>query len=77
MPISFNQNKKHKDEIMNGFIISKEDKNTYLVRTYFNAPGEIDGDIIVTSSIDHKIGDEVKIKILTTSVYDLYGEEII
>lgn len=76
MKVSFNQNKKHLNEIMDAFVIAKNDKNSYLVRSYFNAPGEIDGDIIITSNKLHNIGDEIKVKITNTSVYDLYGEEI-
>lgn len=73
--ISYRKNKTRVGEIMSGFIIGK-DKDNYLIRTYWNAPGEVDGKIFVKSNSVHKNGDYIKIKITDAFVYDLLAEEI-
>ena len=60
---------------MEGMIFVKE-HNNYLLRSYFNAPDDIDGRIVVTSSKPLNIGDIVKVKITDAFVYDLLGEVI-
>ena len=72
--ISYDLNKKHVGEIMNGIITYKLKENEYTVRTYFNAPDDIDGNIYIRSNIPLKEGDIVKIKINSSSFYDLSGE---
>jgi hypothetical protein len=58
---------------MKGLVVGKEGEE-YLVRTYFNAPDDIDGNIYIKSSKPLKLGDEVEIKITSCSIYDLEGE---
>ena len=59
---------------MNGIITYKLKENEYTVRTYFNAPDDIDGNIYIRSNTPLKEGDIVKIKINSSSFYDLSGE---
>ena len=73
--ISYRNNKKHIGEVMEGMIFVKE-HNNYLLRSYYNAPDDIDGRIVVTSSKPLNIGDIVKVKITDAFVYDLMGEVI-
>ena len=73
--ISYKNNKKHIGEVMEGMIFVKE-HNHYLLRSYFNAPDDIDGRIVVNSSRPLNIGDIVKVKITDAFVYDLMGEVI-
>ena len=72
--ISYLLNKKHIGEVMDGIVVSKVKGNTYLIRTYFNAPDDIDGNIYVKYDKSLEIGENVKIKITSCSIYDLEGE---
>jgi ribosomal protein S12 methylthiotransferase len=74
--ISYENNKKHINEIMQGIIVDKKDNNTYLLRSYWNAPDDVDGNITFTSQKSHSLGDIVDVKIISAFVYDLYGKEI-
>lgn len=69
--ISYELNKKHLNEEMQGFVVEKLSNNEYLVRTYFNAPDDIDGNIYLKTDKLFNIGDVVNIKINETGVYDL------
>ena len=71
--ISYEQNKKHVDEIMTGLVVGKEN-GYYLLRSYFNAPDDVDGKILFSSPKELKEGDKVKVLIKESYVYDLYGE---
>ena len=71
--ISYEQNKKHINEIMTGLVVGKED-NYYLLRSYYNAPDDVDGKILFNSDIPLNEGDKVKVLIKESYVYDLYGE---
>ena len=71
--ISYEQNKKHIDEIMTGLVVGKEN-GYYLLRSYFNAPDDVDGKILFSSPKELKEGDKVKVLIKESYVYDLYGE---
>ena len=71
--ISYEQNKKHINEIMTGLVIGKED-NFYLLRSYYNAPDDVDGKILFSSDVPLNEGDKVKVLIKESYVYDLYGE---
>lgn len=73
--ISYQQNKKHIGEIMEGLVIGF-DGSDYLLRSYFNAPDYVDGKIYFKSDKKHQMGDIVKVKITNAFVYDLLGEEI-
>ena len=71
--ISYDLNKRHIGEIMSGLVVGKED-DKYLLRSYFNAPDDVDGKIIFSANRELKEGEIVKVKILESYVYDLYGE---
>ena len=71
--ISYEQNKKHIGEIMTGLVVGKEN-GYYLLRSYYNAPDDVDGKILFSSNEELKEGDIVNVKIRESYVYDLYGE---
>ena len=71
--ISYDLNKKHIGEIMNGLVAGKEN-GYYLLRSYWNAPDDVDGKILFSSNEELKEGDIVNVKIKESYVYDLYGE---
>ena len=71
--ISYEQNKRHVNEIMTGLVVGKENGH-YLLRSYFNAPDDVDGKIVFSSPKELKEGDKVKVLIKESYVYDLYGE---
>ena len=73
--ISYDLNKKHIGEVMNGLVVGKEN-GYYLLRSYFNAPDDVDGKILFRSSRELKEGEITKVRITESYVYDLYGEEI-
>ena len=72
---SYKQNKKHIGEIMEGLVVGEE-KGNYLLRSYWNAPDDVDGKIYFKSSESLKLGDKVRVKINEAFVYDLMGEKI-
>ena len=71
--ISYEQNKKHIGEIMTGLVVGKEN-GYYLLRSYYNAPDDVDGKILFSSPKELQEGDKVKVLIKESYVYDLYGE---
>ena len=71
--ISYEQNKKHIGEVMTGLVVGQEN-GYYLLRSYFNAPDDVDGKILFSSSKELKEGDKVDVLIKESYVYDLYGE---
>ena len=71
--ISYDLNKKHIGEVMNGLVVGKEN-GYYLLRSYWNAPDDVDGKILFSSNEELKEGDIVNVKIRESYVYDLYGE---
>ena len=73
--ISYRKNKTHVGEIMEGMIVGKEG-DKYLLRSYWNAPDDVDGKIYVTSNKTLEEGQIVKVKINDAFVYDLMGEII-
>ena len=73
--ISYENNKKRIGEVMEGIITSADkEHNIYNVRTYWNAPDDIDGTISFKDDAPHKVGDIVKVKITSAFVYDLFAE---
>ena len=70
--ISYEQNKKHINEVMTGLVVGKEN-DYYLLRSYYNAPDDVDGKILFSSSKTLNEGDKVKVLIKESYVYDLYG----
>ena len=73
--ISYRKNKAHIGEIMEGLVVGKE-KEQYLLRSYWNAPDDVDGKIYFSSQEELLEGDIVKVKITDAFVYDLMGEHI-
>ncbi len=71
--ISYKQNKKHIGEVMTGLVVGQEN-GYYLLRSYFNAPDDVDGKILFSSSETLNEGDKVDVLIKESYVYDLYGE---
>ena len=73
--ISYKKNKEHIGEVMEGIVVEARPKEKlYLLRSYWNAPDDIDGKISFTSEKQLKCGEIVKVKITSAFVYDLYGE---
>lgn len=73
--ISFALNKKRIGEVMEGLVISHDEKNhLYGLRSSWNAPDDVDGGILFKSPRPLTIGEIVKVKITDAFVYDLLGE---
>lgn len=73
--IAYRLNKSHIGEIMEGLVVGK-DHNTYLFRSYWNAPDDVDGKIYVESEYPLRMGDRIKVEITDAFVYDLIGKFI-
>ena len=73
--ISYRKNKTHIGETMEGMIVGKEG-DKYLLRSYWNAPDDVDGKIYISSNKVLEEGQIVKAKINDAFVYDLMGEVI-
>jgi len=72
--ISYRKNKAHVGEIMEGLVVGT-DHDYYLLRSYWNAPDDIDGKIFFNGkNKDIVLGNKVKVKITSSFVYDLMGE---
>ena len=75
--ISYRNNRELVGRVMDGLVIGyNPDSKTYRIRTYFNAPDGIDGNIVLASERKLVPGDLVKVRILAPFVYDLYAELI-
>lgn len=72
--ISYDLNKTHIGEIMEGLIVTKKDNRNYEFRSGWNAPDDVDGKIFVTSDKPLELGNKVKVKITDAFAYDLYGD---
>ncbi len=76
--ISYQNNKAHIGEVMEGIVIDyNPGSNIYSLRSYWNAPDDIDGKISFTSKNKLNVGDIVKVKITSAFVYDLFGEVVV
>ncbi|MCR5309386.1 MAG: 30S ribosomal protein S12 methylthiotransferase RimO [Bacilli bacterium] len=71
--ISYRRNKEHIGEVMEGLVVGR-DHDYYCLRSYWNAPDDVDGKILFTSKEPLKLGEKVKVKITSAFVYDLLGE---
>ena len=75
--ISYQNNKARINEVMEGIVVEYNANNkVYGLRSYWNAPDDIDGKISFTSNKELKLGDIVKVKITNAYIYDLFGEVI-
>ena len=73
--ISYQNNKARIGEVMEGIVVEYNPTNkVYGLRSYWNAPDDIDGKISFVSNKELKIGDIVKVKITNAYIYDLFGE---
>ncbi len=73
--ISKEHNERHIGETMEGIVTGYDnERKRYSLRSYWNAPDEIDGNIFFTSETPLKEGDIAQVKILSSSTYDLYGK---
>ena len=61
---------------MEGLVVGK-DHDYYCLRSYWNAPDDVDGKILFSSDKELKLGDKVKVKIDSAFVYDLLGELVL
>lgn len=71
--ISYNLNKKHIGEVMEGIVIGGFN-GSYQLRSYWNAPDDIDGHIYFKANKELHVGDIVKVRITNAFIYDLDGE---
>jgi ribosomal protein S12 methylthiotransferase len=70
--ISLENNEKLVGKVMEGFVTSYNNyMKMYEVRTYFNAPDDIDGTIYLDTKTKLNVGDIVRIEIISAFVYDL------
>lgn len=75
--ISYAKNKERVGEVMEGLVIdTSARKGEYRLRSYWNAPDDIDGNIYFTSENPLSLGDVVKVRITGAFVHDLHGEAI-
>lgn len=72
--ISYNKNKMHIGKEMEGLVIGKHRDGSYLLRSWWNAPDDIDGNIYFKSDLNFEVGQKVKVKITSCYEYDLEGE---
>ncbi len=73
--LSKENNKRRIGETMEGIVTGyDETRKKYTLRSYWNAPDDIDGNIFFTSSTPLKEGDIVRVLLNGSSTYDLYGE---
>lgn len=76
--ISYRLNKAQVGKIMKGMVVGYDNRTgDYLLRSYWNAPDDVDGNIYFTSKRSLKEGDIVSVKITDSLVYDLLGEEVV
>ena len=73
--ISYKKNKTRIGEAMEGLVVGKE-KDLYLLRSYWNAPDDVDGKIFFSSNQELEEGTIVKVQIDEAFVYDLMGHHI-
>lgn len=75
--ISYERNKLQVGKEMEGIVTGFNPKSgLYTLRSYWNAPDDIDGRIDFSSKNPLKVGDIVKVKVTNAFVYDLMGEAI-
>lgn len=73
--ISYIENKNMIGKKFKAIITDILQNNEYHVRCGYNAPDEIDGNIILKANKNHKEGDIINIEITHAFVYDLFAKE--
>lgn len=74
--ISYKLNKELIGKEFKAIVVGNAGKNRYLIRTSFNAPDDIDGEVYLNTAKIHEEGDIVNVKVIDAFVYDLIAEEI-
>ncbi|MFA6619930.1 MAG: 30S ribosomal protein S12 methylthiotransferase RimO [Bacilli bacterium] len=75
--ISYEQNKSHIGEVMEGIVTGYDpEKKYFTLRTYWNAPDDIDGNLYFSSQNPLKPGQIVHVRITTSFIYDLLGMQV-
>lgn len=73
--ISLKKNKLEKGKVHKGLVIDYDDEeDLYLLRSYWNAPDDIDGSIYFSSDKPLEEGSEVEVIIEDCDNYNLYGK---
>jgi len=75
--ISYEQNKGHLGEVMEGIVTGYDpEKKYFTLRSYWNAPDDIDGNLYFSSQNSLKPGQIIRVKITASFIYDLIGEQV-
>ena len=75
--ISLMHNKKQLNKVHKGIVLDYDyPSDTYTLRSFWNSPDNIDGDIIFTSNRSLEEGEEVEVLITDYDHYNLFGELI-
>ncbi len=72
--IALNKKQAHLGEKMKALVVNFDPTlNYYLVRSYYNAPDGVDGNIYLKTEKDLALGEIIQVKIVDCSPYDLYA----
>ena len=75
--IAYQQGKKQVGKVMEGIVLGYDPyKKMYRLRSQWNAPDEVDGEIYFTSVSPKSVGDIAAVRIDAYFRYDLYGEAV-
>ncbi len=75
--ISLENNSKRLNQKSYGLIVGyDEEQNAYLIRSGFNAPDDIDGNIFAFAENEYNLGDKVYFEIIDYNEYDLFAKII-
>lgn len=75
--ISFENNKKRIGQVNYGLVVGYSNENqAYLVRSGFNAPDDIDGNIYCYAEEELNLGQKIKFEVIDVNEYDLIAKLI-